>query len=218
MTTLHHVPFSRSFRVLWMLEEMGVDADIVSYRLTDGSLRKLADDGTSPAGRIPALEIDNRQIFESSAILEYLCESRPGHGFGRAPGHPERIAYLQALSYAETMASLIENLNINHLFLRDRSQVSPSLIKLLTARLRATLAGFSQMIADDYILQGGFSAADVMMGFNLFAAPYYVRLDAFPDLQTYRKRLEARPAFQAARAKDGEQEFYSQDFYPVPEG
>ena len=62
-----------------------------------------------------------------------------------------------------------------------------------------------------------FSAADVMMGFNLFAAPYYVKLGPFPKLRDYIARLEARPAYQAARAKDGEQDFYAKDFYPVPE-
>ena len=56
-----------------------------------------------------------------------------------------------------------------------------------------------------------------MMGFNLFAAPFYVPMDAFPGLCAYRDRLEARPAYQRARDKDGKQDFYTQDFYPIPE-
>jgi len=52
-----------------------------------------------------------------------------------------------------------------------------------------------------------------MMGFNLFAAPYYVKMDAFPNLAAYRARIEARPGFQRAKARDGEQAFYTKDFY-----
>ena len=55
------------------------------------------------------------------------------------------------------------------------------------------------------------------MGFNLFAAPYYVPFDGFPTLAAYRDRLAARPAYAAARARDGAQDFYTQDFYPIPE-
>ena len=68
----------------------------------------------------------------------------------------------------------------------------------------------------EWLLPSGFSGADCMMGFNLFSAPYYVHLDRFEAVQEYMARIEARPTYQAARAKDGEQGFYSKDFYPVP--
>lgn len=211
---LHHVPFSRSFRVLWLLEELGVASEIVEYSIRDGSLRR-GFDRLSPAARVPALEIDGIVLFESGAIVEYLCETR---GLGRAPGDPERPAFLQWIHYAETMASLIEQLNLNHVFLRDPSQASPVVIKLNTARLRGTLEGMEARMGDhDWLLPGGFSGADAMMGFNLFAAPYYVKLDPFPKLTAYRARIAARPAFKAARARDGVPDFYVKDFYPVPE-
>jgi glutathione S-transferase len=56
-----------------------------------------------------------------------------------------------------------------------------------------------------------------MMGFNLFALPYYLHLDAFPNVRAYKARIEARPAHQRAVAREGPQRFYAQDFYPVPE-
>ena len=119
--------------------------------------------------------------------------------------------------YAETMAGVIEQLNINHVFLRDPSQASPVVIKLNTARLKGTLAGMEALLGDqEYLLPSGFSAADTMMGFNLFAAPYFVKLDAFPRLAAYKARIEARPAFRRAAARDGVQTFYDRDFYPVP--
>ena len=217
MITLHHVPSSRSFRVAWMLEELGLDYDIKSYSIRDGSLRDPDFLKRSPAGRVPALDLDGQVMCESGAIVQYLCE-REASPLAPAPGHPDRARYLEMLGYAETMASLIEQLNLQHVFLRDPSQASPTVIKLTTARLVATLKGMEIALGeDDYLLPMGFSAADVMMGFNLFAAPYYVKLDPFLRIMAYRDRLEGRSAFQAARTRDGAQDFYDRDFYPVPE-
>lgn len=218
MIRLHHVPFSRSFRVLWMLEELGLEAEIVRYSIRDGSLRSPRMLAVSPAGRVPGLEIDGLKMFESGAILQYLAETRPEAGFDCPPGHAERPRYLEFMHFAETMGSLLENLNMQHLFLRDPADASPVVIKILTARLRATLQAMEAMLgADDYLLAKGFSAADAMMGFNMFSAPYYVRFDEMPKLAAYRDRLAARPAYIRAREADGAQDFYTRDFYPVPE-
>jgi glutathione S-transferase len=158
-------------------------------------------------------------LFESGAIVQTICEEHAQAGLAPNVGDAERAHYLEMLSYAETMAGLIEQLNMQHLFLRDLTQASPVVIKLTTARLAATLAGFERMLEGrDHVLVRGFSSADIMMGFNLFAAPYYVKMGSYPVLTAYAKRLAARPAYQTARSKDGEQDFYTQDFYPVPEG
>jgi len=218
MITLHHVAFSRSFRVLWLLEELGLEFDVKTYSIRDGSLRDPAFLAISPGGRVPALQIGGQTLFESGAIVQWLCEQHPKAGLIPDVGAPERAAFLEMLGFAETMASLIENLNLSHIFLRDPAQASPTVLKLTTARLGATLAGLEARLgAQEYLLSTGFSGADAMMGFNLFAAPYYVKMDPFPQLRAYGERLEARPAFQAARARDGEQDFYSQDFYSIPE-
>ncbi|MBM7067772.1 glutathione S-transferase family protein [Actibacterium sp. 188UL27-1] len=214
---LHHVPASRSFRVLWMLTELGLEAEIVVYSIRDGSLQKPDVLAKTPAGRVPALEIDDLTLFESGAIIQYLAETREAAGFHRAPGHAERGRYLEVIHFAETMGSLIEQLNLNHVFLRDPAQASPVVIKLNTRRLEATLRALDGLLGDqDYLLPSGFSAADVMLGFNLMAAPYFVRLDGLPRVTAYRDRIAERAAYQAAQARDGVQDFYAQDFYPIP--
>lgn len=218
MIRLHHVPFSRSFRVLWMLEELGLAAEIVTYRIEDGSLRAPDFLKVSPTGRVPGLEIDGLALFESGAILEYLAERHPEAGLGCPPGAAERPRYLQAMHFAETMAGQIEQLNMQHLFLRPPAKPAPVVIKLNTARLKGALAALDGMLdGRETLLDQGFSAADVMMGFNLAAAPYYVPRGSFPRLESYFARLEKRPAYVRARAKDGPQTFYRQDFYPVPQ-
>ncbi len=217
MIRLHHVPWGRSFRVFWLLCEMGLEPDeIIRYRIGDKAMRDPEFLAKSPGGRIPALEIDGVTLFESAAILQYLCETRPEHGFGRLLGDPERSRFLEVLGFAETMASLIEQLNLNHLFLRPPAEPSPTVVKLNTLRLGATLQAFERMVEGEYILPSGFSAADTMMGFNLFAAPFYVRMEGFPKLQAYWARISARPGFQRAAEIEGPQRFYAKDFYEVP--
>ncbi len=220
MIRLHHVQYGRSFRVLWLLEEVGVERfgglQIVEHRI---GTREMAESGlarVSPAVRIPAIEMDGLEMSESGAIVEYLVETF-APGLGRAPGDADRAAYLQWIHFAETQASLIENLNLQMVFLRPPAKPSPVVVKLTVARLRQALRGMEARLSGDWLLEGGFSAADIMMGFNLFAAPYYVKLDEFPKLMAYKARMEAREAYQRAVAREGEQRFYTQDFYPVPE-
>jgi glutathione S-transferase len=215
---LHHVPFSRSFRILWLLEELGLDCETSLYSIRDGSLRTPEFLAISPGGRVPALEIDGIVIFESPAIVEYLCETWPAAGLGRLAGEAERIDFLQWISFAETQASTIATLNLQMVFLRPPATPSPVVLKLEVARLRASLKTLDRALEGrDWLLKGGFSAADIMMGFNLFAAKYYVDLAPMTNLTAYMDRIEARPAYQRARARDGVQEFYDKDFYPVPE-
>ena len=62
-----------------------------------------------------------------------------------------------------------------------------------------------------------FSVGSARLGFNFFSSPSFGPIDGYPALSAYRARLEARPAYAAARARDGVQDFYDRDFYPVPE-
>ncbi len=215
-TILHHVAHSRSFRILWLLKEMGLNPQIKPYKIMDGSLRTPEFLAISPGGRVPALEIDGKTLFESAAITDYLVESRAEHGLGRPAGHAERQEYLEWTNFAETMASRIEALNLSWIFLRDPAMRSDTVCKIEARRLAAAIEALELHLAGrDYILASGFSAADTMMGFNLISAPYYVHLDPFPRVQAYVARISARPAFLTARADDGPQEFYTKDFYEV---
>ena len=218
MIVLHHIPYSRSMRIMWLLEEMGLTYQVERYSITDGSLRAPAYLEKSPGGRAPALEIGGQAVFESPAITEYLCETHPDLGFGRLAGDAERIPFLQWLSYAETQASIIASLNLQMVFLRPPAKASPVVLKLEVARLRASVKMLEQALTgQDWLLASGFSAADTMMGFNLFAVPFFVDLEPFPAVRAYIERIHQRPAYQAVLAAEGPQQFYAQDFYPVPE-
>jgi len=217
--TLHSIAGSRSFRVLWLMHELGEPVEVVPYQIMDGSLQQEGFKALSPARRVPALEIDGRVLIESGATLQYLCETRDGHDLMPAVGSDERAEWLQWLHYAETLGAGIQNLNMQHLFLPKPEMRSLAVMGIETKRLAIALKGVEKALADgrDYLLTSGFSAADVMMGFTLSAARHYVRFDGFPHLSAYQARLEARPAYQSAQAAEGAQQFYTQDFYELPE-
>lgn len=217
MIRLHHVPLARSFRVMWLLEEIGRDYEVAYYSIRDGSLRSAEFLSLSPAGRVPVLEHQGAVWFESGAIVQMLCETYPQAGLMPPPGHPERARFLEMVHYAETVGCLLENLNLNLVFLHPPARPSPTVVKLLNARLRAVLAAMEARLSGDYLLPSGFSAADIIFGYGFELARYYVTLDQYPRLLAYWERLRARPAYGRAKARDGEQDIYARDFYPVPE-
>ncbi|WP_298491940.1 glutathione S-transferase family protein [uncultured Maritimibacter sp.] len=219
MIRLHAVPGSRSFRVHWLLAEMGIEPEIENYRIANGSLNTEDYRALNPAGRVPALEVDGITMIESGAILEYLCETRPEHGLGRPPGDPERAEFLVWIHYAETVATAIQNLNLQQIFLPDPAMRSPTVMGIEVRRLATALKPLEKRVSgQDYLLASGFSAADIMFGFGVEAAFHYVYRDKFPALQAYHERLAARPAYQAALAAQGPDTIYTQDFYEVPRG
>ena len=217
MIRLHHVPLARSLRVLWLLEELGLDYELRYYSIRDGSMRSPEFLTLSPAGRVPVLEHHGAVWVESAAIVQMLCETYPEAGLMPGPGHPERARFLEMLSLSETVGCLLENLNLNQVFLRPPARPSPTVVKLLNARLRAALAAMESRLEGDYLLPSGFSAADIMFAYGFELARYYVDLDAYPHLMGYWDRLRARPAYRRAKARDGKQDIYAQEFYPVPE-
>lgn len=213
MIRLHHVPQSRSFRILWLLEELGLHFDVVEHSFFDKSLRGADYLAISPAGRVPALEIDGRTLFESGAITQYLCETR-----GQLQGSKaERPDWLEWLHYAETIASHVANLTQSHVVLREDWMRSPTLMRLEAARLGKTLEVVERGLSDEYILPSGFSAVDIAVSYGAYIGQRFVRLDALPRVQAWLARLAGRPAWQRAQARDGVSQIYRRDFYPPPE-
>lgn len=217
MIRLHHIPGSRSDRVLWLLEELGLDCEVRIWSLTDGSLRSPEFRALSPGARVPALDIDGRAIFESGAIVQYLTE-REGR-LAPKPGDAERADFLEWIGFAETQAFQLQALNIQHIFLQPKSARSPALMKLETRRLAVTAKAVEAHLAgQETMLASGFSAADCMMGFNINALFRFLPEAEFPNLAAYRARMMARPAYQRMAARGEGQSLYDKDFYEVPDG
>ncbi len=216
MIRLHHVPQARSFRILWLLEEMGETFEIVPHSFFDRSLRADEYLALSPAGRVPALEIDGRVLFESGAIAEWLCETRGT--FGRAPGHPERAEWLEWLHFAETAGQHIAALTQQHIVLREDWMRSPTVMRLEAKRLEKVLQVADRVLTrHDWLLPSGFSVVDVAFGYSALIGRRFLRLDAMPALAAWLARIEARPAYRRAAARDGAAQIYTRDLYEAPD-
>ncbi|RRH76884.1 glutathione S-transferase family protein [Falsigemmobacter faecalis] len=214
---LWHVPQSRSLRVLWFLHEAGLPHRLHLMGFDGSSLRTREHLTRSPAGRVPAVEIDGEAMAESGAILDYLAETR-APALGRAPGHPERRAYLEGLHYGETIGQHLANLTQHHVILREPQMRSATVMRLEAARLAKTLTGaLRRMEGRDWLLPSGFSAADIAVGYGVWQAKYFLTADEVPGLSDWQARIAARPGFQAALAADGPPLIYRADFYPRPE-
>lgn len=216
MIRLHHVAQARSFRILWLMEEMALDFEVARRSFFDKSLRAPEYLAISPAGRVPALEIDGRVIHESGAITEYLCATRGR--FGRVPGDADWVDWLQWLHFAETIGQHLANLTQQHIALREDWMRSPTVMRLEAKRLEKALevveAGLG---AHDWLLPSGFSAVDCAVGYDAMIARRFVAFERLPRVAAWLSRCEARAAHVRAVGRDGPAEIYRRDVYAAPE-
>ena len=200
MITLYHAPLTRSVRIYWLLEELGIP-----YQLETVSFRSdtIPFGQATPAGKLPAIRDGDLVMFESGAILEYIIER---YGKGRlapAPGSSLRAPYLQWVHFSEATAfPPLGNIAWHALFKKDGESIPTAMADyrgLATAALRVVETALEHQ---EYLLESGFSGADIMMGFTLGCAKLLgVLSDQFPNASAYLKRLEARPALQKASAR-----------------
>jgi glutathione S-transferase len=223
MLIVHHLNNSRSQRVLWLLEELGVDYEVRRYNRDPATLLAPPElRAVHPLGKSPVVVDGDKVLAESGAILEYLVEA---HGQGRmAPpaGSPERLRYRYWMHYAE--GSAMPPLLLKLVFDRIGKAKMPFFIKPV-ARIIAARArdGFIQPQIDQHLdfmeaeLERSlwfagehFSAADIQMSFPLEAAHARAGLDGLrPRLMEYLARIHARPAYQRALARGGPYEIAS---------
>jgi len=217
MIALHHCVQSRSMRVLWLLNELEVDFRVVPHAF-DRSLRDPEYLSLSPAGRVPALEIEGERMFESAAIMEYLCERFPELGYGRLPGDMDRMAWLVWLHFAETISQHCAALTQQHVVIREDADRSPLVMRLEAARVLkcydAIEARLSTPVENrDYLLTSGFSACDVAVGQAVYIARYFAKLDGHPELAKWYARITEREAFQKSLPDADADLIYTQPFY-----
>ncbi|MGI3168185.1 glutathione S-transferase family protein [Pseudooceanicola sp. C21-150M6] len=221
MITLHHSPETRSMRILWLLKELEAPFQVIPHPF-DKSLRSPEYLTISPAGRVPAIEMDGESYHESGAITEILCERYPERGLGRLIGDLDRPDWLVWLHFAETITQHAAALTQQHVALRDPATRSPIVTRLEAARLAKCYAAIEGRLSTpvenrDYLLTSGFSAADIAVGQAVYLGRFFARLDEFPETAKWYQRITERPAFAEALPLPGTG-LYAQDFYPAVEG
>ena len=201
MIVVHHLENSRSQRILWLLEELGLPYEVRRYErdrktmLAPPELRRV-----HPLGKSPVIEDDGRVVAETGAIIDYLVEKAGRLG---PPTHREAVLrYRHFLHYAEgsLMPPLLVMLVVRRLGLLGRPARKPiqRMIDQHLDWLESELAGRPWFAGDE------FTAADVMMSFPLEAARSRAGLDqGRPNLIDWLERIHARPAYGAALQKGG---------------
>jgi len=196
MLTLYHAPKSRSFRTLWLLEEIGTPYEIrnVSIRRGDGSGERDSSN-PHPHGKVPAIIHDGTAIYETTAIALYLTDAFPDARLGPKIGEADRGAYVTWLSYYSGVfePSLTANfLKLQHIYGTFGWGPFEEVVEHMTAALQKT----------PYFLGDRFSAVDVVFGGSL---PLLMSRQILPEsdiFKDYVARIAARPAFVRAQAKD----------------
>jgi glutathione S-transferase len=208
MIVVHHLNDSRSQRILWLLEELGVPYQIERYqrdpqtRLAPPELKAV-----HPLGKSPVITDDGRVIIESGAIIDYIIRH---HGSGRLqpdPATPAYDDYVQWLQFAEGSAML------------------PMLLKLYVSRLGEAAAPLSPRIESeianhlgymdsrlagrDYLLGNDLTGADIQLSFVGEIAAGRANRAAYPNVDAWVRRFQARPAYQAALTRGGPYSYVS---------
>jgi glutathione S-transferase len=219
MITVHHLEDSRSQRVLWLLEELGLPYEVVRYArdpktmLAPPELRKV-----HPLGKSPVVGLDDGEVLaESGAIVQTLAERHPESGLLPAAGTPARTRCTYWLHYAE--GSAMPPLLLALVFRRVRESPAPFLVrpvvrgiadKVLSTFVRPQLATHfdwieSQLATGPWFAGSAFSVADIQMSFPLEAAASRGATDPqrHPRIADWLSRIHARPAYRRALERGG---------------
>ena len=200
MLTVHHLNNSRSQRIIWLLEELGVDYQIKTYQrdpVTNLAPSEL--EAVHPLGKSPVLTDEGITVIESGAIIDYLLRNYGGGQFLPATDSNDHEQYLQWLHYGESGAVLPLMLKLYTSKLPDGGEaLKPRINDELTRHLgyiEKSLKGVNWFVGNT------FSGADVQLSFIAEIAPMMYTVDKLPNLMAFRNRCHERPAYQRGIAK-----------------
>jgi glutathione S-transferase len=199
---VHHLNNSRSQRILWLLEELGVDYTIQHYqRDAVTNLAPPVLNAVHPLGKSPVIEDDGRIIYESGAIVEYLCERHGGGAMVPARGTDDHIRHLEWMHFAEGSAMTPILLGLYAARLGD---AAAPLAPRINEQLESHFAFMeSQLNQSGHFIGDSLSAADIMLSFPAEVAVMQGRTADKPKLAAFVAGIHARETWQRALAKGG---------------
>ena len=206
MITVHHLNDSRSQRILWLLEELGLPYEIAFYQ-RDAVTRLAPPEllAVHPLGKSPVLTDEHGTIIESGAIIDHLIRRHGGGKLSPATDSPDYDAYVQWLHYAEGSAMLPLMMQLYTGRLGDAAApLKPRIDAEIANHLGyvdASLAGREWLIGDDL------TGADVQMSFVGEIAGAFGLRGSYPNIDAWVKRFQARPAYRRALEKGGTYSF-----------
>ena len=201
MITLHHCVSARSFRPLWLLEELGLAYTLrmLPFPPRVHARHFLAD---NPLGTVPLLTDGNTRLTESAACCQYLATRHSPGDLDVPVSDPAFGAWLNWLHMSDATLTFPQTLVLRYAHMEPPERLLPQVVtdysRWFLARLRAVDAALQDQ---DFLCAGRFTAADVAVGYALMLASHLGLATQFPDaVAHYWLRLQARAAFQRALA------------------
>jgi len=203
MITVHHLNNSRSQRILWLLEELGVPYEVKRYsRDPKTNLAPPELKAINPLGKSPVIQDGPHTLIESGAIVDYLIRR---HGNGALQPDPSTATYdeyVQWLHFAEGSAMLPLMLN---LYVGRLGDAGAPLRPRIDSELKNYLGYLDKALSQfDYLMGDDLSGADIQMSFIGEVANQQGLLGDYPHLKAWTQRFQQRPAYQAAMKQGGE--------------
>jgi len=196
MLTFYHAPQSRSFSILWLLEELGqpYEMKLVDIRAENGPPESYR--AIQPHKKVPAIVHDDTTVTERAAICLYLTEQFPDAGLAPAIGDADRAAYLTALVYSDAVLDPIIATKVHNFSYEARSFSFGSHAD--------TVANLERRLGTQpYAAGERFTAADTQLGSGIhFGMNIIGALPRLPVFEAYMERMMARPALQRTIARD----------------
>jgi glutathione S-transferase len=204
MITIHHLSTSRSERIVWLAEELGIAYAVRWHQREPNGAAPAALREVHALGKAPVIEDDGLVLAESGAIVEYLVQRHGGGRLAVKPEAPEYAGYLYWMHFAE--GSLMTLMLIALVLSRVPEAKDGPVDKRIATRLEDMLRFVDARLAGhEYFAGTHFTAADVMMSFPLTTMKRYLPYDPSPltHVAEWLQRIEARPAYAKAMALAG---------------
>ncbi|WP_203291093.1 glutathione S-transferase family protein [Maricaulis parjimensis] len=202
---LYHAPRTRSVRVRWLLEEMGLAHEVVPVAFDKRPAGDEAYAKINPMRKVPAFEADGEILVESLAIMEFIMNRYGPTDLQPAVDDPDYGRYLQWFHFGEAGLCVGVNMVLGHTFLLPEKARNPAIAAWAWSE---TLKGLEFIgnhgLADSEYLAGDrFTAADISVGYMLYLLKLIGKLgDAPENVQAYFKRITARESWAVASAVD----------------
>lgn len=199
---LTYIPGSRSLRVRWLLEELGVPYQLERVTFSRGHLKTPEYLAKNPLGLVPTLEDGDSVLFESGAIFEHVLERHDPDGRLLPRTNPARATVRSWMHWAEGSASPPLGIYLRHAVMLPEDRRNTAAADEAKKRLVQVFEAISrQLERQDYLAGREFTAADVMLGLTLLLCKQVALLGPdMPSLLAYYERLAAREAFVRANA------------------
>jgi glutathione S-transferase len=205
MIVVHHLNDSRSHRILWLLEELGLPYEVRRYRRDAMGSAPPELAAVHPLGKSPVITDGERTVFESGAIIDYVIRRHGGGRMQPDPSTADYDVYQQWMHYAEgsAMLPMVLNLYLSHL-----GEAGAPLHPRVESEIANHFGFIDRALAGREFLVGDtLSGADVQMSFVAEISGFYGKRGPFSEFSRWAHALQARPAYRAALDRGGAYSF-----------